>query len=360
MRILFVTEDLANGGSERVVSVLANTLCKENEVGIVAIRHDRIVYPIDSAISYFPFLHENTGKVSRTAGRLSLLRGTIRDFKPDVVIAFDVIPIVYAYICSRFMPTKLVVSERADPAKHKRTGFVGKTYFKAFSKADGAVFQTPDAMSFFDKELRERGTVIPNPVNESFARDIYAGKRTKEIVTACRLTNQKNLKLFIDIVHDVHGKYPEYRGVIYGEGPELGALQAYAASIDADAYVSFAGYTDHLAEDIYKSRFYLCTSDYEGISNSMLEAMSLGLTVLSTDCPVGGARMAITPNTDGMLFPVGRKEEAVQAMCELIADEKKADGLGARAAEIKERWSVAAISQKWMDYLSRIVDHGSR
>ena len=355
MRILFVTEDLANGGSERVVSVLANELSKENDVGIVALRRNRVVYDIRSEVAYFPFENENAGKIERTLGRLKLLRGSIKAFEADVVVAFDVVPIVYSYLCCKHSHTKLIVSERADPARHKKSGFLGNNYFKAFSNADGVVFQTTDARDFFSEEIKSRSAVIPNPINESFDRERFDGERSKEIVTACRLTNQKNLKLFIDIVNDVCRIHPEYKGIIYGEGQELDALTRYACAQDFPDRIVFAGHSDHIADDIYKSRFYLCTSDYEGISNSMLEAMTLGLTVISTDCPVGGARMAITSGSNGILFPVGDKNAAVKALNELILDAAEADRLGTEAAQIKDRWSVRAISEEWAGFIRKLL-----
>lgn len=355
MRVLFVTEDLANGGSERVISVLANGFAEEHESAVAAIRWDKVTYKLDSKVKYYPFKDDNKGKIQRTIGRFSFLIHTIREFKPDIVVAFDTIPISYSYVCCKLTKQKLVVSERADPERHKGRGIISILYFKAFEKSSGAVFQTEDAKHYFSPNTQQKSIVIPNPINDEFVTERYHGERAKEIVTACRLTAQKNIRLFIDIVSEVTKKYPDYKGIVYGEGPDLEKLQAYAKEQNAEEYIVFAGKVSNIKEKIYKSQFYLCTSDFEGISNSMLEAMALGLNVISTDCPMGGARMAITSGIDGMLFPVGDKERGTAAIIHLIEDPLKSEAIGEETVKICDRWSSRKITAEWIEYLSTLT-----
>lgn len=353
MKVLFVTEDLANGGSERVISVLANGFAKEHASAVAAIRRDCVKYTLEKDVVYYPFQGENKGKIGRTIGRILFLVKAIRRFKPDVVVAFDVVPVVYASLACGIYRKKLVVSERANPENH--TGRSSNLYFRAFERANGAVFQTQDAMKFFSTAVQNKGIIIPNPINEEFVVERYEGARAKEIVTACRLNKQKNLKLFINIVSDINRRHPDYQGIIYGDGPEAESLKAYAREKGAEDCIRFAGRVDNVREKIYKSQFYLCSSDYEGISNSMLEAMTLGLNVISTDCPVGGARMAMTTGVDGVLFPVGDQKTAVEAIDALISDPLKSEKMGREATKIRERWNSKAIVEEWVSYLQGIV-----
>ena len=242
-----------------------------------------------------------------------------------------------------------------NPQKHKNKGLIGKLYFNAFEHANGAVFQTADAQAFFDESIQKKSVIIPNPINGEFIVDRYTGNRTKEIVTACRLTQQKNLKLFIDIVLELVKKFPDYKGIIYGDGPDYDDLIQYSNSLGGNGIIIFKGRVNDIKDKIYKSHFYLCTSDYEGISNSMLEAMTLGLNVICTDCPVGGAKLAIRSGVDGVLFPVGDKEAAVQAISDLILNKEKSELMGKAAVEIRDRWSCDRIVNQWLNYLKSVV-----
>lgn len=355
MKVLFVTEDLSNGGSERVISVLANGVALQCDSAVVAIRRDLVKYTLNDLVKYYPYKNDKSNKIARTIGRVIHLIKVIKFYKPDAVVAFDVVPVVYSSIACKLCRTKLVVSERADPQKHKNKGIIGKLYFKAFEHANGVVFQTACAQAYFNESVQKNSVIIPNPINGEFIVDRYTGNRSKEIVTACRLTQQKNLKLFIDIVLEIVKRFPDYKGIIYGDGPDYDDLIQYCNSRGGNEIISFKGRVNDIRDRIYKSHFYLCTSDYEGISNSMLEAMTLGLNVICTDCPVGGAKMAIQTGVDGVLFPVGDKDAGVQAICDLILNKEKSDSISKAAVEIRNRWSCDRIVNLWLDYLKTVV-----
>ena len=63
---------------------------------------------------------------------------------------------------------------------------------------------------------------------------------------------------------------------------------------------------------------FLLTSDYEGLSNSMLEALCIGIPCICTDCPPGGARQYISDNENGFLVPIGDCELLIQKINKII------------------------------------------
>ena len=87
------------------------------------------------------------------------------------------------------------------------------------------------------------------------------------------------------------------------------------------------------------------------MSNSMLEAMAIGLPVICTNCPIGGAAMVIQDGVNGILTKVGDEIELANAMIDLINNPKKAKLLGKNASKIRDDLNVNTIANKWEDLL---------
>lgn len=355
MRILFVTTDLASGGAQRVVSILANRFSLGHAVAVVTVQGDKVKYELDKRVKYIPILVKHSDKIGRVFERIVLIRKAFKEYKPDVIISFETENNIYSIFCKAFLNLKLIVSERNDPNRDPDSSIVRKLRDLVYPFADGLVFQTKDAQAYFSCKIQNKSVVIPNPVNNTFVRERYPGERKKDIVNVSRLYPQKNLEMFIDIISKVTEKYPEYRGVIYGDGPEKERLLVYAASKAIADNIVFAGFTDNVATAIQDSSIYLCTSDYEGISNSVLEAMTLGLPVVATDCPIGGTRMMIEDGKNGYLYPIGETDIAVERIIKLIENDDIANKLGSKAQEIKNKWSQECITARWQEYIESLT-----
>ena len=92
---------------------------------------------------------------------------------------------------------------------------------------------------------------------------------------------------------------------------------------------------------------FVSSSDFEGMSNSMLEAMAIGLPVVCTDCPIGGARMVIKNNINGILTPVGDDRIFADEIIGLLKNPEKAKRLGKQASELREQLNIKKIAKEW-------------
>ena len=111
------------------------------------------------------------------------------------------------------------------------------------------------------------------------------------------------------------------------------------------------GFADDIHEIMRNSAMYVSSSDYEGISNSMLEALGMGVPTVVTDCPVGGARMMIKNGINGILVPVGDAKALYEGMKKIIEDEEFSKKISAEAAKVCDEYPLRKISQKWIDVM---------
>ena len=272
----------------------------------------------------------------------------MREHSNATVLAFTKGTQYLIAIASFFTKNRIVVSERNDPYTTPSKKSRRLLRDLAFSKADKCVFQTADAKGFFSKEIQEKGIVIPNPINPDLP-DRYIGDREKKIVAVGRLHPQKNFGLLIRAFSCIHKDYPEYKLVIYGRGNQENELRALISALDLNEYVELPGFSDDIYQDILKSSVYVSSSDYEGMSNSMLEALALGIPSVVTDCPIGGARMIIKNNVNGILVPVGDEKAMYDAIRRILSDKKFADMLSDEAYKIRADLPVEKIAREWLE-----------
>ena len=284
------------------------------------------------------------------------LRNYLKQNPDMTVIAFSQPAMPIIVLAADKLPNKVIISERADPNRLMKKRY-GKPFIeKYYTRADVAVFQTEDAKSVYPEAVSKKGTVIFNPLKDNLMQP-YHGERNKYITTFCRISNQKNLPLLVEAFDQVHSKHPEYTLRIIGDGSNeegrevLQKIESRLNEFGLKKSVKFEPFMQNVHEAIIKDAMYVNSSDYEGISNAMLEAMAIGMPVVCTDCPIGGAKATINNGENGLLVPIQNAEALASAMNRMIEDNELADKLSHNASQIREELSLDKITEKWMQLL---------
>lgn len=105
---------------------------------------------------------------------------------------------------------------------------------------------------------------------------------------------------------------------------------------------------------------FVLSSDYEGLPNVLIEAMAMGLPVISTDCPSGGPANLIEDGRNGLLVPVGDENALYKAMSSIAESEELASMLGENALKIKEKLDAAVVAERWRNYLGEVAKKNLR
>ncbi|MBE5887899.1 MAG: glycosyltransferase family 4 protein [Lachnospiraceae bacterium] len=349
-KILFINSSLTSGGSERVMTLLANEFAQRGyEVSMVLLRELKPdVYILNSNINVIRFEYGTKNKVIILLKRMYKLRRLFLKNKFDAAIAFMVDINCLALICGMGINLPIIISERADPS---RENFIYRYIEKMlYPKAKKLVCQTPHVVDLYDDNIKKLGIVIPNPVNSDLP---YVKEKIveKKIVTAGRMTEQKDFETLIKAYAKFHIVYPEYTLEIFGKGALAEKLKSLAKDLGVENSVYFHGFVNNLPDYFSEASMYVSTSIYEGISNAMIEAMAIGLPCVCTDCPVGGAHMMIENNVNGILVEIGNEEQICSSMLKIAGDKDFAKSLGSNAKKIREKYSIERIANKWAELI---------
>ena len=152
-----------------------------------------------------------------------------------------------------------------------------------------------------------------------------------------RLTRQKALGTAIDAI----ARVPEARLVLVGDGPERAQLDRAVAASGAGDRITFRGALsrDEALRTVAGADAALLSSDWENLPHSAVEALSVGVPVVST--AVGGVPEVVRDGENGLLVPPGRADELAAAIGRIVAE----PGLRGRLAAAAKP-SVAAISSE--------------
>ena len=367
MKIVFHLNCLERGGAERVVTTLSGQFAAHGyEVYIATQWQGEDEYETDARVKRVHVgldgRQEKHSRIIKFADRILNLRRFLKETDPDIVIAFARKANYRALTATIGMNIPVLISVRINPIGYYDFLSDKIQMPLLLPRAAGCVFQTPGQRDFFPEYLRKKSRIILNPINDKFIGNEKPHEREKVVVHSGRLVDFKNQRLLINAFEQVHQKHPEYILKIYGPDSLDGTKQELEKQIDglgAQGYIHLMGSSGTLEKDMINAAVAAYSSDYEGMPNVILEAMALGLPVVSTDCPPGGPRMVIAHEENGLLVPVGDKDALAKAINRLIEDRDLAERLGDSASQIGKKASAEIIFEEWRDYINDILG-GSR
>ena len=387
-KVVFFIDSLGGGGAERVVANLSRELLRAGDyrVSVAMLRNVPPAYPLDPRVEllYAPQLPVTTpyGKAVRAA--FSMYKRFRQGFVKPLAVKlgrYDRMPRIdetafyfYAHYampyreylrknpgCTAFgflirsniamlmaakgLPVKAVFCERNNPVRPDIPANILRIRDRLTRRCSAAVFQTEEERAYYTW-LRCESAVIPNPLKEDLPEP-FVGERRREIVNFCRLNKQKNIPLLIGAFQRLLADYPDFRLRIYGRGDEKENLIALTRAKGLADSVIFEDFAPDVHQRIRDAAMYVCSSDFEGLSNSMLEAMAIGMPCVCTDCEGGGARMMIRSGENGLLTPIGDETALYEAMKRLAEDPAYAARMGSEAAKVRRELSIENIAGRW-------------
>ena len=361
--IAFHVSSLAQGGAERVVANLANRFAQDDfNVYVATEEYGNNEFSLDPKVKRIHVgLKEEDEKKNRIVKfllRVKYLKSFVKEYKPDVLVAFAHRCNYRALMAAGNSNVPVVISIRINPVGYY-DAFSDTVQIKwLFPKAAGCVYQTKEQKDWFKPYLQDNSRIIMNPINPKSFGNPLPKVREKAVMHHARLVDFKNQPMLVRAFLKVHEKHPDYVLKIFGPDSGDGTkeiLEKLIRDNSAESYVLLMGASSDLEKEIPKGEIYAYSSDYEGMPNSLLEAMAMGMPVVSTDCPCGGPRAVIRDGENGFLIPVGDEDALTDRMNRLIEDKELTKRFSENARKIEDVASMEAIYKQWKDYLEEVT-----
>lgn len=356
MRLIIACGNLRSGGAERVISILSNKFVQRDiEVDLYTWYKTDIFYDFDEKVKIHQIPIES-GK-NDFFRQMRWFRQQVVKTNPDVVLSFLAPFNILTVFSIIGLKTPVLVAERNDP-KFVSPSFNG--FWKIFRNiayymADGVLVQTKVNQSHFPGYIKKKTTIIYNPV--FFSKDKIGialnQEKRKEIVSVTRLERQKNVGTLIDAFAVFLPSHPGYKLIIYGEGAERKALEKKISDMQLMDSVFLPGRKQNVHDLIIGAEIFAMASNFEGMSNSLIEAMCLGLPCISTK--VSGATELINSGENGLLVDLNDSEGMHSALCQLADDKSKANVMGRKASALYKILDVDVIAEQWLGYIKNFL-----
>lgn len=361
-RVLCHINNLCRGGAERVMSVLIDSMVNDGiEVILVTLDTAADEYTIPQQVKRIELDKQcSSNKYLKSADRIVKLRKIVKEYKPDLVLSFCSKENYRSSLALTGSKTPLLISVRSNPAEHyKKNSFMTRYMSR---KAAGCVFQSKMAEEYFNECLRKKSRIITNPIDRSYlnktAELSNRGGNELRVVTASRLSAEKNQGLLAEAFSRIADKYPEAVLLLYGKD-NCDGTSDYVKSIAKDNgledRIRLMGAYNNVADELLKADVFVLPSNFEGMPNALIEAMSIGLPAIATDCPCGGPASLIESGENGILVPTGDAEAMAEAIDKLLSDKQLRMDMGKRATAIKKLVDTDTVYGQWKEYMETLV-----
>ena len=304
---LLITK-LNGGGAERTAANLSSLFDEYGEeVYLITFDGSNITYPYKGKLIDLSLgINKNVfDAIKKNIKRIIKVKKIKKKYNLDVCISFldtpNLVNVLSGGKCKKIVSIRNYLSL-------EKPSFIRKQLIRFSSiRADKTVCISKNVeydMRNFFKIKEKKLCTIYNPVDIksllTIEEDYTFDKEFSDyfnIVTLGRLTYQKGQWNLIYAIKDIVVQYPKVRLYILGDGELKNELEELVKKLELEEHVFFLGFISNAHKFLRQCDLFVLTSLFEGLGNVLLEAMALGLPVISTDCK-SGPREIIAPNSN--------------------------------------------------------------
>lgn len=368
--LILLIPSLAGGGAERVAVNLLPYLASHFDLTL-ALLEDKSSYPIPEELKKITFsgpLSGNLAHIVRIPYHIYSLAKLVKTIKADIVLSILEQANIINVLAMKWAGHKAVISQHVEPLRqYGGKGLLGKIIFNSsrilYPQASHVICVSHEIRNIIIKEYgvsANKASVIYNPVDQaSFVLQakgpiaLTLPKRFILHVGRMRLAH-KAQDVLLSAFSILRQKDKDISLVMVGVGSDQSKIEERIKELNLSDSVVLAGWQDNVAAIMAKAQALVLSSRYEGLPMVLVEAMSLGCPVVSTDCPTG-PREILGDSEYGFLVPVEDSEELAKSLDVLLNDEEQRKYYQAQALQRSQEFSAEKIGSVYGQILTNIT-----
>jgi len=352
VKIAFLINSMAGGGAERVVSILLENLSRENRKFYLILLEDKIYYDIPEDVEII--------KLNSRFFGFKKLKEVVQNNGIDLVISFlgrsNYINILSGGIHKKY------ISERVNPSQMHASGSIGlinKILTRwLYPKANLIFTNSLGTRNSLNQEFNiplDKIRVIYNPIDlekiermclDSIEPEYQEIFKTPVIINVGRFNNQKDHISLIKSFKIVSEQIGGAKLLLLGEGVLEKKIRKLARNLGIEDRIIFAGWQKNPFKFMKNSNVFVLSSLWEGLPNTLIEALACGVPAVSTDCPSGPDEI-IDSEENGVLVPVGDYKAMADAIVKILKNQEMAYRFIANGRRRIQEFSVKNIIDQY-------------
>jgi GalNAc-alpha-(1->4)-GalNAc-alpha-(1->3)-diNAcBac-PP-undecaprenol alpha-1,4-N-acetyl-D-galactosaminyltransferase len=351
--IVLVVADLSAGGTQRVVTNLANywmthgknitviTLAgPETDFFELSDQIQRIVIGRQADSNSF------IGGIFANIRRVWALRCHIKLIRPDVCIGFIGQTNILLTLAGLGLTTRTVISERNDP-RRQSLGYMWDILRRRIYPLAGLVTANSREVVKALETFVPPGKLayLPNPVS-NLDDELAGSDQTNKVIAIGRLHYQKGHDILIEAFANIAPRHPDWNLDIVGEGDMQAALQTQISTHRLEERITLTGRVRDVQNRLSAAKIFALPSRFEGTPNALLEALSQGLPAIVSDASAGALEF-VHHQQNGLIVPVDDVDALSRALTHMIKDEALRQEFAVKSKKMVKKLSLPNVAAEW-------------
>ena len=360
LNICFLSGDMSRtGGTERVLSIIANELSKQKNkfnIYILSITNENNTsyFRLEKEIKNNRILKSKDVNFKKQYFQVVKgIRHYIKENNIDILIDVEVIASLFSIPATRFTKTKLISWEHfnfyEDNGSHLR--IYARKLAARFSNCIITLTEHDKQNYLNNLDIKGKVEYIYNPIEE--VDDIECNIKSKQIISVGRLTYQKGFDMLCDVAKVVLKDNKGWKWLILGDGEDKDKLRSKIKEYGLENKLILKGNVSNVEEYYKNSSLYVMTSRFEGLPMTLLEAKTYKLPIVSFNCLTDPSEI-VKNNINGYLINPENVEAMSNKLNILMNDENKLKEFSNNAQIDIEKFKLKPIIEKWGNLLIKL------